>query len=53
MSTATVTSLQPSEILRTRPPWPGIAAIAAAAFAVEMAVSARYGYAREDRKSVV
>ena len=48
MSTATVTSLQPSEILRTRPPWPGIAAIAAAAFAVEMAVSARYGYARDE-----
>jgi hypothetical protein len=48
MSTATVTSLQPSEILRTRPPWLGIAAIAAAAFAVEMAVSARYGYARDE-----
>ena len=48
MSTATVTSLQPPEILRTRPPWPGIAAIAAAAFAVEMAVSARYGYARDE-----
>jgi hypothetical protein len=48
MSTATVTSLQPSEIMRTRPPWLGIAAIAAAAFAVEMAVSARYGYARDE-----
>jgi hypothetical protein len=32
----------------TRPPWLGIAAIAAAAFAVEMAVSARYGYARDE-----
>jgi 4-amino-4-deoxy-L-arabinose transferase-like glycosyltransferase len=48
MSTATATSRQPSEILRTRPPWLGIAAIAAAAFAVEMAVSARYGYARDE-----
>ena len=34
--------------MRTRPPWLGIAAIAAAAFAVEMAVSARYGYARDE-----
>jgi Dolichyl-phosphate-mannose-protein mannosyltransferase len=31
-----------------RPPWPGIALIAAAAFAVEMAVSARYGYVRDE-----
>lgn len=31
-----------------RPPWAGIALIAAGAFAVEMAVSARYGYARDE-----
>jgi Dolichyl-phosphate-mannose-protein mannosyltransferase len=31
-----------------RPPWAGIALIAAVAFAVEMAVSARYGYARDE-----
>jgi Dolichyl-phosphate-mannose-protein mannosyltransferase len=31
-----------------RPPWLGIAVIAAAAFAAEMAVSARYGYARDE-----
>ncbi len=31
-----------------RPPWLGIALIAAAAFAVEMAVSARYGYVRDE-----
>jgi hypothetical protein len=31
-----------------RPPWLGIALIAAAAFAVEMAVSARYGYHRDE-----
>ncbi len=31
-----------------RPPWPGIALIAAAAVAVEMAVSARYGYVRDE-----
>jgi Dolichyl-phosphate-mannose-protein mannosyltransferase len=46
--TARVTDLQPPEVLRTRPPWPGIALIAAAAFGVEMAVSARYGYARDE-----
>jgi hypothetical protein len=46
--TARVTDLQPSEVLRTRPPWLGIAVIAAAAFAVEMAVSGRYGYARDE-----
>ena len=46
--TARVTGLQPSEVLKTRPPWLGIAVIAAAAFAVEMAVSARYGYARDE-----
>jgi Dolichyl-phosphate-mannose-protein mannosyltransferase len=45
---ARVTDLQPSEVLRTRPPWLGIAVIAAAAFAVEMAVSGRYGYARDE-----
>jgi len=32
----------------SRPPWAGIALIAAAAFAVEMAVSARYGYVRDE-----
>jgi Dolichyl-phosphate-mannose-protein mannosyltransferase len=31
-----------------RPPWLGIGLIAAAAFAVEMAVSARYGYVRDE-----
>jgi len=31
-----------------RPPWLGIALIAAAAVAVEMAVSARYGYVRDE-----
>ena len=31
-----------------RPPWPGIALIAAAAAAVELAVSARYGYVRDE-----
>jgi Dolichyl-phosphate-mannose-protein mannosyltransferase len=31
-----------------RPPWPGIALIAAAAVAVEIAVSARYGYVRDE-----
>ena len=31
-----------------RPPWLGIALIAAGAFAVEMAVSARYGYVRDE-----
>jgi Dolichyl-phosphate-mannose-protein mannosyltransferase len=46
--TAHVTDLQPPEVLRTRPPWPGIALIAAAAVGVEMAVSARYGYARDE-----
>ena len=35
---------------RVRPPaaWPAVLAIAAAAFAVEMAVSARYGYHRDE-----
>jgi len=33
---------------RQRTPWLGIALIAAAAFAVEMAVSARYGYVRDE-----
>jgi hypothetical protein len=46
--TARIADLQPSEVLRTRPPWLGIAVIAAAAFAVEMAVSGRYGYARDE-----
>src|SRR5690348_5626510 len=31
-----------------RTPWAGIAIIAVAAFAVEMAVSARYGYVRDE-----
>src|SRR5690349_20239926 len=31
-----------------RTPWAGIATIAVAAFAVEMAVSARYGYVRDE-----
>ncbi len=32
----------------SRPPWPGIALIAAFAVAVEIAVSARYGYVRDE-----
>jgi hypothetical protein len=32
----------------SRPPWAGIAAIAVAAFGMEMAVSARYGYVRDE-----
>ena len=31
-----------------QPPWPGIALIAVAAVAVEIAVSARYGYVRDE-----
>src|SRR5260370_28689727 len=33
---------------RAGPPWPGLAWIAAAAVAAEMAVSARYGYSRDE-----
>jgi hypothetical protein len=44
---APITDLAPVT-RKSRPPWLGIAAIAAAAFAVEMAVSARYGYARDE-----
>jgi len=43
--------LAPAPVLASRavrPPWPGIALIAAAAVAVEMAVSARYGYVRDE-----
>jgi Dolichyl-phosphate-mannose-protein mannosyltransferase len=35
-------------VRRDRAPWLGIALIAAGAFAVEMAVSARYGYVRDE-----
>ena len=38
----------PRPSLRDRAPWAGIALIAAAAVAVEMAVSARYGYVRDE-----
>ena len=31
-----------------QPPWPGIALIAVAAVAVELAISARYGYVRDE-----
>ena len=45
---ARVTDLGTLEIRPARPPRLGIAVIAAAAFGVEMAVSARYGYARDE-----
>ncbi len=38
----------PRSAVAARPPWAGIALIAAVAFAVEMAVGARYGYARDE-----
>ena len=41
-------SAEPDTIRGARPPWLGIAVIAAAAFGLEMAVSARYGYARDE-----
>jgi len=41
-------SAEPARTSRSRPPWLGIALIAAAAFVTEMAVSARYGYARDE-----
>jgi Dolichyl-phosphate-mannose-protein mannosyltransferase len=41
-------SAEPDTTRGARPPWLGIAAIAAAAFGLEMAVSARYGYARDE-----
>jgi hypothetical protein len=41
-------SAPPSSKSRSSSPWLGIALIAAAAFGVEMAVSARYGYARDE-----
>jgi hypothetical protein len=44
---APVTTLEPVT-RETRPPRLGIAIIAAAAFGVEMAVSGRYGYARDE-----
>jgi hypothetical protein len=37
-----------AERAAARPPWAGIALIAAASFGVEMAVSARYGYVRDE-----
>jgi Dolichyl-phosphate-mannose-protein mannosyltransferase len=43
-----VTDLEPAAAQASRPPRLGIAVIAAAAFAVEMAVSGRYGYARDE-----
>jgi 4-amino-4-deoxy-L-arabinose transferase-like glycosyltransferase len=41
-------SAEPDTTRGSRPPWLGIAVIAAAAFGLEMAVSARYGYARDE-----
>jgi len=41
-------SAEPHTTQGVRPPWLGIAVIAAAAFGLEMAVSARYGYARDE-----
>ncbi|HJY68777.1 MAG TPA: hypothetical protein VJ254_18800, partial [Streptosporangiaceae bacterium] len=41
-------SAEPDTTPGFRPPWLGIAVIAAAAFGLEMAVSARYGYARDE-----
>ena len=41
-------SAEPDTTRGARPPWVGIAVIAAAAFGLEMAVSARYGYARDE-----
>ncbi|MGH3254672.1 MAG: glycosyltransferase family 39 protein [Streptosporangiaceae bacterium] len=38
----------PDPAVPARPPWAGIALIAAVAFAVEMAVGARYGYDRDE-----
>jgi len=51
--TAPTARLEPSETAarsarRDRSPWLGIALIAGAAFGVEMAVSARYGYVRDE-----
>jgi Dolichyl-phosphate-mannose-protein mannosyltransferase len=43
---AAIRSAEPPR--RARPPWLGIALIAAGAFAAEMAVSARYGYVRDE-----
>jgi len=52
VSTAATARLEPSETARSarrdRSPWLGIASIAAAAFGVEMAVSGRYGYVRDE-----
>jgi hypothetical protein len=47
-ATARADGLRAIEIQKSRPPRLGVAVIAAAAFAVEMAVSARYGYARDE-----
>jgi 4-amino-4-deoxy-L-arabinose transferase-like glycosyltransferase len=41
-------SAEPDTTGAARPPWLGIAVIAAGAFGLEMAVSARYGYARDE-----
>jgi len=45
---ARVCDLEALDARRARPPRLGIAVIAAAAFGTEMAVSARYGYARDE-----
>jgi len=46
--TARITDFEPPALHPSRPPWLGVALIAAAAFGLEMAVSARYGYARDE-----
>jgi hypothetical protein len=48
MTTGTAVEPPATTTRRARPPWLGISLIAAAAFAVEMAVSGRYGYARDE-----
>jgi hypothetical protein len=48
MTTGTALEAPATATRAARPPWLGIAVIAAAGFAAEMAVSARYGYARDE-----
>ena len=50
MNMTTGTALEPpaTATRAARAPWLGIAAVAAAGFAAEMTVSARYGYARDE-----
>jgi hypothetical protein len=48
LSMASDQAMTPAPAAGGRAPWAGIAIIAVAAFAVEMAVSARYGYVRDE-----